>query len=101
MASGDRPFAQDVRSRGQARQNGVPEWKRETMGKNASFGRRTNLSIREQREGLPIFKLRQALINAVTENQILVVIGDTGYWLFYRTTEIIIYIIRYLCYDIL
>jgi len=36
------------------------------------------LSIREQRESLPIFKLRSDLIKAIYDNRILVVIGETG-----------------------
>ena len=36
------------------------------------------MSIREQRESLPIFKLRTELIRAIFDNRILVVIGETG-----------------------
>ena len=36
------------------------------------------MSIRDQRESLPIFKLRTELIKAVLDNRILVVIGETG-----------------------
>lgn len=72
-----RQFAQDVRATKRATLQ-VPEWKRETVGKATTFGRRTNMSIREQRESLPIFKLREPLIRAIYDNQILVVIGDTG-----------------------
>lgn len=36
------------------------------------------MSIIEQRESLPIFKLKQQLIQAIVDNQILVVIGETG-----------------------
>lgn len=42
------------------------------------FARRSTLSIKEQRENLPIFKFRQLLIDAVGANQVLVVIGETG-----------------------
>ena len=41
----------------------MPEWKRKTFGAGkASFGKRTNLSMKEQREGLPVFKLRDQMI---------------------------------------
>ena len=41
----------------------VPEWKKATFGgKGGSYGRKTNLSILEQRESLPIYKLKQELI---------------------------------------
>lgn len=56
----------------------VPEWKSATMGQVARFGRVTTMSIREQRESLPIFQFRDALLEAVRTNQVLVVIGETG-----------------------
>lgn len=36
------------------------------------------MSLREQKESLPIFKLRSDLIQAIFDNRILVVIGETG-----------------------
>ena len=48
------------------------------MGKNISFGKAAKGSIKEQRESLPIFKLREKLLQAVHDNDILVVIGETG-----------------------
>ena len=57
----------------------LPEWKKHVIGgKKGSFGKKTNLSLVEQRQSLPIYKLRDDLIKAVTENQILIVIGETG-----------------------
>lgn len=57
----------------------MPEWKRHVVGGvKASLGRKTDLSILEQRRGLPIFKLREQLIKAVKDNQILICIGETG-----------------------
>ena len=58
--------------------NELPEWKRATFGKNPTLGRITTLSIKEQRESLPIFVFREELIEAVSSNQVLVVIGETG-----------------------
>lgn len=76
MAQGDRKFAQDLKS---IKQSGeVPEWKRATAAHNTSYGKRTTLSIKEQRENLPIFALRDSLIQAVKDNQLLIVVGDTG-----------------------
>ena len=37
-----------------------------------------SLSLREQKENLPIYKLRDDLMHAIQENQVLVVIGETG-----------------------
>ncbi|GMT11324.1 hypothetical protein PFISCL1PPCAC_2621, partial [Pristionchus fissidentatus] len=57
----------------------MPEWyKHVTAGGKATYGKRTNLSMKEQRESLPIFQLKKALLQAVAENNILVVIGETG-----------------------
>ncbi|CAK7237590.1 DEAH-box ATP-dependent RNA helicase prp22 [Sporothrix eucalyptigena] len=56
----------------------VPEWKRIIQNKDQSFGKRTDLSMKEQRESLPIFTFREQLIKAVQDNQILIVIGETG-----------------------
>ncbi|KAJ3022697.1 DEAH-box ATP-dependent RNA helicase prp22 [Thoreauomyces humboldtii] len=73
----DKQFAQDLK--GMATTNdGIPEWKKKTFNNATTFGRITSLSIKEQRESLPIFKLRQTIVNAVDENQVLVVVGDTG-----------------------
>lgn len=55
----------------------LPEWKK-TQSKNLSYGKSSKMSIREQRESLPIFKFKQKLLQAVKENQMLVVIGETG-----------------------
>ncbi|KAH0882580.1 LOW QUALITY PROTEIN: hypothetical protein HID58_058676, partial [Brassica napus] len=50
--------------------------RRMLSGKLPSFGqRRSKLS---QRESLPIYKLKKELIQAVDDNQVLVVIGETG-----------------------
>ena len=57
----------------------LPEWK-QLYQKNSgvSLGQKSNKSIKEQREGLPIFKLRGPLLDAIISNQVLVVIGETG-----------------------
>lgn len=68
----------------------LPEWKKHVIGgKKSSFGKKTNLTIIEQRESLPIYKLRDELIQAVTNNQILIVIGETGSG---KTTQITQYL---------
>ena len=41
----------------------LPEWKRYALGGNqVSYGKKTELSILQQRESLPIFKLKNQLI---------------------------------------
>ena len=71
-------LAASLRTIGQGVGYEVPEWKRETVNKNISYGIITDKSIKEQREGLPIFKLRRQLLQAIADNQVLVVIGETG-----------------------
>ncbi|XP_053202903.1 ATP-dependent RNA helicase DHX8-like [Panonychus citri] len=68
----------------------LPEWKKHISGgTKASYGKKTQLSIIEQRESLPIFKLKDELIKAVADNQILIVIGETGSG---KTTQITQYL---------
>jgi ATP-dependent RNA helicase DHX8/PRP22 len=74
---GDRHVAQELRGIGQPIYE-MPEWKSVALGKSARFGKQTTQSISEEREGLPIFKLRTELLNAVHDNQMLVVVGETG-----------------------
>ena len=45
---------------------------------DVSYGKRTSLSINEQRQSLPIFKLRETIIKAIDENQVMIIVGDTG-----------------------
>ena len=79
IAPEERKFAADLRSTQQAKPDEtVPEWKRVTMGKNQSFGKRTSMSIKQQRESLPVFKFRKQLLDAVRDNQLMIVVGDTG-----------------------
>ena len=73
---GERTFAQDARNA--AAPEDMPEWKKSSLGKNVTFGKITTMSIKEQRESLPTYKLRDELVRAVADNQILVVVGDTG-----------------------
>ena len=48
----------------------VPEWKSKAMGKAVTYGIKDARSIKDQRENLPIFKLKQQLIAAVHDNQV-------------------------------
>lgn len=71
-----RTFASDLKA--QPSSDPMPEWKRIATGKEEAFGPRSNLSIKEQRESLPVFRLRNKLLEAICANRILIVIGDTG-----------------------
>ncbi|TPX30901.1 hypothetical protein SmJEL517_g05644 [Synchytrium microbalum] len=74
--AGERGFAQDMK--GMTVEERVPEWKKKTFNNATTFGKITSLTIKEQREHLPIYKLRNALVQAVYDNQVLIVVGDTG-----------------------
>ncbi|KAG7506384.1 ATP-dependent RNA helicase DHX8-like [Solea senegalensis] len=68
----------------------LPAWKRYALGGNqVSYGKKTELSILQQRESLPIFKLKEQLVQAVHDNQILIVVGETGSG---KTTQITQYL---------
>ncbi|KAH3686614.1 hypothetical protein WICPIJ_002413 [Wickerhamomyces pijperi] len=43
-----------------------------------TFGKRTNLTMKEQRESLPVFAMRDQLIQTVYDNQFTVIVGETG-----------------------
>lgn len=76
-----RKFASELRQAQQQSSKAidtVPEWKRATQSKDQSFGRRTNMTIKQQRESLPVYKFRKQLLEAVAANQLLIVVGDTG-----------------------
>ncbi|KAF2708869.1 pre-mRNA-splicing factor ATP-dependent RNA helicase prp16 [Pleomassaria siparia CBS 279.74] len=62
----------------QATQTDMPEWKKISTGRDASFGKRSDMSIKDQRSSLPIFAFRKQLLEAVSKHQILIVISDTG-----------------------
>eukprot|EP00823_Brevimastigomonas_motovehiculus_P002276 TRINITY_DN1421_c5_g1_i1.p1 TRINITY_DN1421_c5_g1~~TRINITY_DN1421_c5_g1_i1.p1 ORF type:complete len:1173 (+),score=369.55 TRINITY_DN1421_c5_g1_i1:57-3575(+) len=77
--AGERHLAVELRNIGMSKvEADMPAWKREQIGKNVSYGKHTKLSLKEQRESLPIYKLKNELLKAISQNQILVVIGETG-----------------------
>ncbi|KAI9837179.1 MAG: DEAH-box ATP-dependent RNA helicase prp22 [Sclerophora amabilis] len=80
MVSADqRQFASELRSaKATNGSEALPEWKRATQNKDVSYGKRTSMTIKQQRESLPVYKFRSQLIDAVKSNQLLIVVGDTG-----------------------
>ncbi|KAF9270686.1 P-loop containing nucleoside triphosphate hydrolase protein [Marasmius fiardii PR-910] len=75
----DKVFAQDLRGNLRGQKTGeVPQWREQTFNKTTTYGEITNLTITEQRQRLPIYKLREPLLKAIEEHQILIVVGDTG-----------------------
>jgi ATP-dependent RNA helicase DHX8/PRP22 len=74
-----RKFASELRNAQVPKSDAaVPEWKRATQNKDISYGKRTNMTIKQQRESLPVYKFRKQLLDAVQDNQLLIVVGDTG-----------------------
>ena len=79
MATDQRKFASDFRnSQAYKAPGAVQEWKRGTQSRDQSYGKRSSMSIQEQRKNLPVFKFRQQLLDAVKQNQLMIVVGDTG-----------------------
>jgi len=78
--AGERHFAQELRSINMStfETGEQPQWKQKAENKTLSYGIISNKSIKEQREGLPIAKLKKELMEAISANQVLVVIGETG-----------------------
>ncbi|KAL6719128.1 DEAH-box ATP-dependent RNA helicase prp22 [Lecanora helva] len=78
VAPDQRKFASDLRNpQGLKPPDAIPEWKRVTS-REQPLGKRTSMSIQQQRESLPVYKFRKQLLDAVHENQLLIVVGDTG-----------------------
>lgn len=75
---GERHFAQELRSINIGGSFELPEWKQKTQVKGLSYGQISNKSMKEQREGLPIYRLKSELCQAIAQNQVLIVIGETG-----------------------
>eukprot|EP01104_Vermistella_antarctica_P011829 TRINITY_DN3342_c0_g1_i1.p1 TRINITY_DN3342_c0_g1~~TRINITY_DN3342_c0_g1_i1.p1 ORF type:complete len:1157 (+),score=290.43 TRINITY_DN3342_c0_g1_i1:229-3699(+) len=85
---GERHIASELRGIGYQGYE-MPEWKSAAFGKNTRFGENKKESLTEQRKTLPIYKLRTELLNAFHDNQVLVVIGETGSG---KTTQITQYL---------
>lgn len=89
--AGERHFAQELRSINVSAFDGAPEWKKKAENKTLSYGIISNKSIKEQRENLPVYKLKKELMKAIAENQVLVVVGETGSG---KTTQMTQYIVE-------
>jgi ATP-dependent RNA helicase DHX8/PRP22 len=65
---GEKVFAQDLRGhlRGQQAEQ-TQGWKAQSFNKATTFGEITSLSIQDQRKSLPIYKLRDQLLQAIRD----------------------------------
>ena len=52
--------------------------KMEKSNKTETFGKRTSLPIQEQRRMLPVYAMRSQLLEAIRDNQFVVIVGETG-----------------------
>ncbi|CAN4082820.1 unnamed protein product [Withania somnifera] len=68
--TGERHLAQELRGVGLSAYD-MPEWKKDAYGKALTFGQRSKLSLQEQRQSLPIYKLKKELVQVVHDNQVL------------------------------
>ncbi|KAM7536920.1 hypothetical protein Aperf_G00000070277 [Anoplocephala perfoliata] len=90
-ALGNKPIGQ-MRSSTMDQFKDVPEWKKAVHGagtRTGAVGKKIVRSIIEQRQSLPIYKLKDELLKAIEENKILIVIGETGSG---KTTQITQYL---------
>lgn len=80
MADPDkRQFASDLRQASMRQKpDAAPDWRKVVAPMDAPKGKRTNMTIKQQRESLPVFSFRSQLIQAVKDNQIMIVVGETG-----------------------
>lgn len=65
----------------------TPSWKK--LQAKATYGKRTTLSMTEQRQSLPVYAMRAEIVSAVKQNQFLVIVGETGSG---KTTQIVQYL---------
>lgn len=62
----EKVFAQDLRGNLRDQKAGeVPKWRESTFNKATTYGEITSLSIQDQRKSLPIYKLRDPLLQAI------------------------------------
>jgi ATP-dependent RNA helicase DHX8/PRP22 len=79
----DKVFAQDLRGNLRGQKVGEqPKWKEATFNKATTFGEITSLSIQDQRKSLPIYKLRESLLQAIKEvrplSDVCIICFDVG-----------------------
>lgn len=68
-------------------ESAVLEWKKQA--KFESYGIKSKLSVQEQRESLPVFQVRDELLKSISNNNFVVIVGETGSG---KTTQITQYL---------
>ncbi|KAG7691394.1 hypothetical protein KL933_005300 [Ogataea haglerorum] len=74
-------------SENEIKDSAYKEWQRQS--RNQSYGIRSSMTIKEQRESLPVYQKRDALLQLVQQNDFLIVVGETGSG---KTTQITQYL---------
>lgn len=82
-APGSRALASSLKS---APHSFFPDWKQ----KKTSSAPKPHSSLEEQRHSLPIYKVREELMEAIARHRVLIVIGETGSG---KTTQITQYLV--------
>lgn len=67
----------------------VTEWEKSRMQEDISYGKKETRPISVQRQSLPVYKMKSELLQAVQDNQFLVIVGETGSG---KTTQITQYL---------
>lgn len=67
----------------------ISEWRKSQQSQKTEYGKKTHLTIDQQRKSLPVFGMRSELVSAIKENQFLVIVGETGSG---KTTQIVQYV---------
>lgn len=71
--STDKVFAQDLRNNLRGQKPQESQWREATFNKATTFGKITSLSIQDQRKALPIYKLREPLLQAIRDVSALLI----------------------------
>jgi len=73
----DRRYHSEIERMGR-KEESLSEWKKSLIGQNFSLGVRITKTMKQQRESLPIYKLKAQLLQAIIDHDLIIVVGQTG-----------------------
>lgn len=79
----------EMRKEELVKQKVISEWRKSQLQQRSDLKKLPKLSLQQQRESLPVFAMRTQLIEAIEQNQFLVIVGETGSG---KTTQIVQYV---------
>ncbi|KAF3988493.1 hypothetical protein FT663_03953 [Candidozyma haemuli var. vulneris] len=79
----------EMRKEELVKQKVISEWRKSQSQQRSDLKKLPKLSLQQQRESLPVFAMRTQLIEAIEQNQFLVIVGETGSG---KTTQIVQYV---------